>query len=541
MGLGTAISRVCGLAREQAFAYFFGAGLANDAFQVAFRIPNLLRDLFAEGAMSSTLVPVFVQVRAQEGDRRAWRLAKLAFLWVFVITTAFSVLGYFFADPLVALYAGAFKEVPGKFDLTVHLTRVLFVFFPWVALAAAFMGILNACGVFFIPAFASAVFNIVSLSLGLFVAFGPHLWRGELWFTHPIEGMAWGVVLGGVAQALVQWPSLTRSGFKNVKREPSDPSAFREPALRQMLWMMIPGTVGLAATQVGFLVNTILATNSGPGAVSWLGYAFRLMQFPIGVFGVSLAAAALPEVSRAWVDRDSPRFRLALETSIRQTLAINVPAAMGLAVLSVPILALLFEYGRFQEGDTLNTAKALAAYSVGLPFYSLVKVLVRVSYALKSPKMALRASVVSVAATVLLGYIFVNTLGFWGLALSTSLAAVINCAWIWAEIKRALKRHSDQVFEFHPFENGFLWKLSTATGGMGVFLLFGAYGYQNWLKNTLELASGLEKVMFRGIFVSVFIALGVLILIRLGKILSIPEVTEATAAITSKVGRRLRR
>ena len=421
MSAGVFLSRILGLVREQVFAYFFGASHAADAFQIAFRIPNLLRDLLAEGAMNSALVPTYVQYRESEGKRRAWQVAGRVFRALFVITLFCVGFGLFFTESLVSLYAAAYQDVPGKFELTQNLTKILFFFLPFVTLAAAFMGILNANGVYFIPAFASAAFNATSILTG--VAF---IFLVPQWGYPPIVGMALGMVVGGLVQALVQIPSLKKVGYAYPPKQTSDPPWHHDPALKRMLFLILPGLVGLAATQINILVNSILATGEGEGAVAWLNYAFRLMQFPIGVFGVSLAAAFLPLMSEAWVKRKPKELKSNLEKSIISALAINLPAAAGLGFLSVPIIQLIFEYGEFSHSDTEATALALSAYCLGLPFYSLVKILVPLCYAFERTRFAVGASVLSVALNVALNFWLIDLVGYWGLALGTSITAFIQ-------------------------------------------------------------------------------------------------------------------
>lgn len=435
MGLGVMLSRILGLVREQTFAFLFGAGMATDAFNVAFRIPNLMRDLFAEGAMNSALVPTFVQERAQVGDRRAWRVAGLVFRVLLVATTLIALLSLFFSPELISLYASSFKTVDQKFALTVSLTREMLFFFPLVTLAAAFMGILNANGVFFLPAFASALFNLTSVVVGVIASF-----IVPRFGWHPIEGMAIGVLLGGLVQALVQLPTLYRVGYRWPKKEANDPSWYRDPALRRMLKLMLPAFVGLAATQVNILVITILATSQEQGAVSWLHYAFRLMQFPIGVFGVSMAAATLPVVSKQWVSHQVDDLSETLTESLRKVFAINLPAAAGLAFLGVPIIQLIFEYGAFHEGDTHATAIALACYSLGLVFYSAVKILVPVCYAIGNSFVPVVSSVLSVLLNLVLCYVLVDRYGYQGLAIAVSFTAAFNGVLLIWFIRRKLKR-----------------------------------------------------------------------------------------------------
>jgi putative peptidoglycan lipid II flippase len=333
-------------------------------------------------------------------------------------------LGIVFSNGLVELYASAFHAIPGKFELTVQMTQVMFPFFPLVALAAAMMGILNACGIFFIPAFASALFNLVSIGTGVAL-----VWVLPRYGVQPIVGMAWGVLAGGLIQACSQVPSLWRVGFRfrpGVGFRKFLSSIRGDRHLGQMLTLMLPGLVGLGATQLNVLINSILATRIGVGAVSHLHYAFRLMQFPIGVFGVSLAAATLPRLSEAYVDRDQDQVRSILTEGLESSFAINVPAAFGLAAVSMPLVALLFQYGRFGTQDTLQTAIVLSVYAVGLPAYSGVKVLVPACYAFQRARLAVQASLLSVGVTILLNLILAPLLKTPGLALGTSLAAWVN-------------------------------------------------------------------------------------------------------------------
>ena len=441
MGLATLISRIMGLVREQVFAYFFGAGNLTDAFQVAFRIPNLLRDLFAEGAMSASLVPTFTRTRIEEGEDRAIRVAGLVFRVLFVLVSTLSLLGILFAPELVALYASAFKSVPGKFEVTVRMTRIMFPFFPLVALAAAFMGILNAFGVFFLPAFASALFNVTSVLVGVLFSQAFALW-GQPYGLMPIEGMAIGVVAGGAVQAFCQLPTLYRKGYRWRPQQVSDPVWYQDPRLKKMLWMMVPGTLGLAATQVNILINTILATSQGTGAVSWLNYAFRLMQFPIGIFGVSLASATLPRISQQWVKKDIVGVSQSITQGLRTVFAVNLPASAGLAFLGYPIIELIFQYGRFHQEDVQATAMALAMYSIGLTAYSAVKVLVPACYALGNTRVPVLSSLLAVVTTIILNLMMVRSFGYWGLALGTSIAAILNALYLLLSIRSMIVRQA---------------------------------------------------------------------------------------------------
>jgi putative peptidoglycan lipid II flippase len=440
MGFAVFLSRILGLVREQVFAALFGASHATDAFQIAFRIPNLLRDLFAEGALSAALVPTFVKVQNDEGPARAWQVATRVFGVLFVMVTLIAGVGILFSESLVQLYASAYREVPGKFELTVRMTQIMMPFFPLVALAAAFMAILNAMGKFFVPSFASAMFNLVSVSVGIVCAqLLPH------YGFEPIEGMAFGVVAGGFVQAAIQWPLLKRVGYQVNWKQPFQKSFYEDPALRRMMFLMIPGTVGLAATQINILVNSIFATEVGAGAVSWLNYAFRLMQFPIGIFGVSLASATLPAFSRSWAKLEWSDAGETLVKSMNRVFAVNFPASVGLAFLGVPIIGLIFEHGLFSVQDTQATAAALAAYTLGLTGYSVVKVLVPICYAIGETRLAVASSFFAVISNLVFNFLFVKELGFVGLALGTSITAILNALLLWMWVSRSFRRQGHRL------------------------------------------------------------------------------------------------
>ncbi len=409
-------SRILGVVREQVLAALFGAGNAMDAYNVAYRIPNLVRDLFAEGAMSSAFVPTFTRHLATSGRASAWRLGNHVMNGLVVITSVLVIVGVLFAEPLVALLAGAYREVPGKLELTVFLTRLMLPFLTFVALAAACMGMLNSLHRFFIPALSPAMYNVATITCAvLLVPLMPALG------LPPIAGIAIGTLLGGAAQLALQWPVLRREGF--AYQPILD---WRDESLRRVLVLMGPGTVGLAATQVNVFVNTVLATGEGTGAVSWLNYAFRLMYLPIGLFGISIATATLPAVSRHAVDRDHAQVRRTVADGLSLMLMLNVPATVGLIVLAVPIIRVIFERAAFTAADTAATAAALQFYAIGLVGYSIVRIASPVFYALGRNRTPVVVSVVTVLANAALNIALVRVMGYRGLALGTSIAALLN-------------------------------------------------------------------------------------------------------------------
>ena len=421
VGAATLLSRVLGLVREQVMATLFGAGFATDAFNVAFRIPNLLRDLFAEGAMSSAFVPTFTEVLKTKGEIEAWRLGRQLFWALGLVLVGVCGVGWVFAPVLVQLFAPGFAGVAGKLELTVTLTRVMLPFLPAVALAAVAMGMLNARGRFGVPALAPAMLNVGMVAGGL--ALIP-LCRAS--GQPAILAMALGVLIGGLAQLLFQLPALHAEGFR-FRLEPPR----LHPGVLRVAALMGPAVVGLAATQINQLVSTVIASLLVQGSVSWLGYAFRLMQLPIGVFGVALATVSLPGLARAAVDRDMPALKTTLSSALRLVFALTFPASLWLALMARPVIALLYEHGRFGSHDTAQTAGALLMYCLGLSAFAAVGVLTRAFYALGETRTPVRSSFVAVAVNLALNLLFVGPLRFLGLehrglALATSATAVVN-------------------------------------------------------------------------------------------------------------------
>jgi putative peptidoglycan lipid II flippase len=426
MSVATMLSRILGLVREQLIATLFSR-TATDAFYVAFRIPNLLRDLFAEGAMSSAFVPTFTEYLKNRGSKEAWELASNILNLLLVGLSLITLLGIVFSEPLVSKFAGEFRTTPGKFELTVLLTQIMFPFLPMVALAAVLMGILNSHGTFFIPALAPALFNIGSLV----VALGLYFWL-PAWGYDPVLGMAIGTLCGGALQLLIQVPPLLKKGFAY-----SGSLNFRHPGVQRVLLLMGPGTIGLASTQVNILVNTWLATSQGEGPVSWLNYAFRLMQFPLGIFGVAIASATLPTVSAHIATGELEGLRKTLSSALRMVLVINIPASLGLIFLSRPIIALIYEHGKFKATDTDSTSKALIFYAIGLFAYSGIKVLVPAFYALGRSRVPVIISAISVAANIALNLWLIGPFGYRGLALGTSLTAIGNFGLLFRHLQRS--------------------------------------------------------------------------------------------------------
>src|SRR5688572_5558435 len=409
----TMLSRLLGLVREQVFAALLGAGFHADAFNAAFRIPNLLRDLFAEGALSAAFVPTYARAMA-EGEGRAHQLANRLLTFLGAVLAVLVVLGLVFAEPLVRLLAPGFEEVPGKLAETVRLTRLMLPFLPLVSFAAVAMGMLNARERYGTPAAAPAMFNVVTIG-----------WAMVLWWmgygaAEVAVGWAVGTVLGGAAQLLIQVPGLWKAGWRpRLEWAPSD------PGLRAIGRLMAPATIGLAAVEVNIFVSTIFASHE-PGAVSWLTYAFRILYLPIGVFGVALGTIATTGLARRAAAGDMDGLRETLRQSLRMLAFLTLPATVGLMVLAVPIIRLLFERGRFGSHDTERTAAALMLYAVGLVAYAGVKVLAPAFYSLGRARVPLLASASAVATNLVVLLALHSRIGYRAVALGTSLGALVN-------------------------------------------------------------------------------------------------------------------
>lgn len=433
MGVATFFSRIAGLLREQTFAYLFGAGIWTDAFNVAFRIPNLLRDLFAEGAMSAAFIPTFNTLLEKEGKQKAFKLTNLTFCAILIVVGALTLIGIAASPFIVSTLAPEFVANPQKFEATVTMTRIMFPFLIAVSWAAIAMGILNSLGEFFLPAIAPAFLNLSMILAGWLLC------PLAVSYDMPaITGMAIGAMIGGFIQFLIQVPALYRHGFKFRWQ-----LNFKDPGIRRIIRLIIPGTVGLAATQVNIAISTILATSQGDGAVSWLSYAFRIMQLPLGLFGVAVAQATLPVISRQAAANDKPGMARTIASSIRLSAFINLFACFAIIALAQPIIRILFQHGRFTPEDTIATAMALQAYAVGLLFFSLIKIMGPAFYALDETKTPVIASMSAVAVNIILNLALIKPLGYWGLALGTSIGAMFNAGILFYKLEHRLEKFSN--------------------------------------------------------------------------------------------------
>jgi len=416
MSVAVFASRVLGLVREQVLAGLFGAGYAMDAFVVAYRIPNLLRDLLAEGALSSAFVTVFAQTEQRCGLERTWRLANNVIFCLTLLVGGIVLLGMFSSSFLVAVMAPDFGLVPGKHELTALMTSIMFPFLLLVSLAALVMGILNNRGKFFIPALASSFYNLGSILVGVSLSLVMPRWGFPA-----IVGMACGTLVGGFLQLAVQLPLLYKVGYRPaLVFEPGD------EGLRQIVKLMAPAVAGMSASQINIFINTFYASSCAEGSVSWLNYAYRLVHLPQGLFGVALGVAVLPLLSRLAVRDELPALKQACVSSLSLGLAVTLPAACGLIILAKPICAVIFQHGRFTLWDTEQTAAALTYYSLGLLAFSGVKILVPVFYALNDTRIPVVGSFLTVAANLLCINLTLEVLQHRAIALSASVSMVVN-------------------------------------------------------------------------------------------------------------------
>jgi putative peptidoglycan lipid II flippase len=430
IGLAVLCSRLLGLLREQIFAALFGGGMAMDAFTAAFRIPNLLRDLFAEGALSTAFVTTFSKTIARGGDEDAWRLANKVATMTALVLGLLCVLGMVFSAQLVALLAPGFD--PDKAALTAHLTRIMFPFILLVSLAALVMGMLNAKNQFGMPAMASSFFNIGSIVGGVGLGF----WIDPHFGPRALIGLAFATVIGGGLQLAVQLPSLARLGYRF-----RPDFHWRDPGVRAILLLMGPAVIAASTTQVNVLINSIFASTLGDGAIFWLAIAFRLMQLPLGLFGVALGTVTLPLLSRLVVAGKTQEFRSELARAIRWALLLTLPSMVGLMMLAEPIISVLYQHGKFNAYQASQAAGALRFYAIGLAGYAALKVLVNAFYAIDRRKTPMLVSILAVGLNLLFNWVFTFRLGWGhrGLAFSTGCVATFNFVLLYFLMQTQLK------------------------------------------------------------------------------------------------------
>jgi len=457
----TFISRVLGFVRDLVIARAFGAGFATDAFFVAFKLPNLLRRLFAEGAFSQAFVPILSEYKNRRGEQDARLLvdhvAAVLALAVFVVT----LVGVLAAPLIIYVTAPGFAATPDKFGLTVDLLRITFPYIFFISLTALAGGILNTYSRFSVPAITPVLLNLS------FIGFA--LW-GAPYFDPPVTALAWAVFVGGVAQLALQVPFLARLGL--LPRFRLD---LRDEGVRRILRQMGPAVFGVSIGQVSLVINMIFASFLVTGSVSWLYYADRLMEFPIGLLGVALGTVLLPSLSRHYADRSPQEYSGLLDWGLRLTLLLAAPAAAALALLAVPLVATLFHYGAFDAADVFATRRAVLAYSLGVIGLVMVKVLAPGFYARQDIRTPVKIAIVTLALTQVMNFAFIWPLQHAGLALAIGLGACINAALL---LRGLLRR---DIYRPLPGWPVFLLKLAIAVYIMGAMLWLAAGADASWL------------------------------------------------------------
>ena len=426
VGLAVMCSRILGLVREQVFAALFEKRLL-DIFVVAFRTPNLLRDLFAEGALSTAFVTVFSKKLTIEGDQAAWRLASKVATLTVVFMSVIALFGVLAAPLIIKVVAPLFD--PEKAALTVWVARIMYPFILLVSLAALVMGMLNARNVFAAPAMASSFFNLGSIIGGV----GLGWWLDPSFGPRALTGLALGTLIGGALQLAVQLPSLKRVGF--VFRPDFQ---WRDEGVREILRLMGPAIVASSSVQVNVVVNTMFASGLGDGPIFWLQIAFRLLQLPLGIFGVAIMTVTLPVLARNIAAGSLDDFRGNLAKGMRLACLLTLPSTIGLILLAEPIVSVLYQHGKFGADQASQAAGALRFYAIGLIAYSAMKVLVPAFYALGKRRTPMYVSFVAIGTNLLLNWVFTFELGLGhrGLALSTGCVALINFAILYVLMRR---------------------------------------------------------------------------------------------------------
>ena len=526
VSIAVMVSRILGLARETAIGYYFSSKVSADAFYLAFRIPNFLRDMFGEGILSKAFITIFLATEAEDGEAAAWNLANRIFHLTFLVLIGITVLGAVFAPIVVDVLArDDFNEsldtvahfgFDSKVELAIYLTQLMFPYLLFVSFAAIAMGLLNSKGRFGIPACASAFFNVSSLAIGI----GGY-YVCPLLDIHPVTGMAFGVIIGGILQFLIQVPSMSRVGFRYRPM-----LSLRDPRVLQVLRLIGPAVLGVAAVQVNLLTNTFFIT-SDSAWLTWITRAYRVMHLPIGIFGVAISTVALPQLARFVTVGETENFREAISYALRLMLVLTIPAAIGLMALSAPICRLLYEWGATVEEDTIGTAGLLFIYAFGLCGFSALKIVTDGFYAYKDIRAPVIVSICAVTLNICLNYLFIFR-GFFldprAVVFSTVLTVTLNCAMLLVLLRRKV-------------------------GGLGLGLVVPlmlkiltasvVMGFLCWLTNAVIEGDwlGTEGIIPRTIGVFVPIGLGLIALAGMYKFLKVSEFDDILDIFKQRLGK----
>lgn len=457
----TVTSRITGFLRDLVFAHVFGAAAGLDAFLVAFRIPNFLRRLFAEGAFSQAFVPVLAEYRQQQSEAEIkiflGRMAGNMALVLFIVTAIAVVI----APLLVWVFVPGFVHDPTRFELTKAMLRITFPYLFFISLTAYISGILNTYGSFSIPAFTPNLLNFALIGAAIFLA--PY-------FSQPVVALAWGIFIGGAVQLLFQLPFLYK-----LRLLPKPQLCWQDAGVKKVLKLMLPAIFGVSAAQISILIDNFFASFLRQGSLSWLYYSDRLTSFPLGVFGVAIATVILPHLARKYSAKSSIEFSQSLDWALKLILLIALPATIGLILLSTPILTTLLQYGKFTAFDVTMAQRSLIGFALGIPAFMLVKVLAVGFYSRQNISTPVRIAIIATSANVILDAVLIFPLAHAGLALATSLASTLNASLLFILLR---KRNF-----YQPAKNWlrFGWKVLIANAALTLFLWLATAKADFWL------------------------------------------------------------
>lgn len=486
----TFISRILGFVRDMVFAHYFGAGGGFDAFLYAFRIPNFMRRLFAEGAFSQAFVPILGEYREKQTHEEVQVFIGDTFGALGSVLLLFVVIAIILGPLITMIFAPGYLREGVQFALTTHMLRITFPYLLFISLTALCGGVLNTYDNFSVPALTPALLNITLIFFAVVMT---------RFFATPVYALAWGVFFSGLFQLLFQLPFLKQ---KRLLVRPR--IGFNDPGVRRVLKLMGPAIFGVAIVQVSLLLDTVFASFLKAGSVSWLYYSDRLMNFPLGVFGIAIATVVLPKLSRQHAKRDIDSYSKTLDWSLRLLLIIGVPSSVGLLLLSGPLVSALFQYGRFHASDVLMTRRSLMGFAIGIQFFMLIKVLAAGFYARQNIKTPVKIALIALGVNLVFNFILIFPLAHAGLALSTSIAATVNSVILLALLlKRKLYRPSPGWVKFF-FQVGF------AVLTMALFILWQDPPLKSWMLNPWAFRAIHTTVLLVG---SSFIYIGSLYLV----------------------------
>ena len=458
----TALSRVLGFIRDMVLANVFGAGGAFDAFVVAFKIPNFFRRLFGEGAFAQAFVPILAEFRSRESHENTLEFVhRIAGTLSFVVSLVV-LLVEIMAPLVILIFAPGFANDPTRYALAVHMIRITFPYLLLIALVSFSGSILNTCGRFAVPAFTPVLLNVALITVAWFWA--PHA-------KVPIAVLAWGVLIGGVMQLLLQWPYLKQTGLLPIPK-----FGFRDPGVRRVMKLMVPALFGVSVAQVSLLIDNFFASFLPAGSISWLYYSDRLTYLPLGVIGVAIATVVLPNLSRDHSTQSTKRYSATLDWALRIVIIIGLPAAVGLLTLAGPLLSTLIQHGKFNAFDVMMSRRSLIAYAIGLLGFMLLKVLASAFYSKQNIKTPVKIAAIAMLINLILNVILIHPLAHAGLALSTSIAALFNTSFL---LFLLLK---NKWYQPKAGWLSFLFRAAVAAGLMAAFILWYSDSTNEWVQ-----------------------------------------------------------